>query len=210
MAIMSDVTVLLEAIRAGSSGAADQLADAVYGQLRQLAATKLARESRDHPWQPTELLHEAWLRLGDAARFDNRAHFFGAAAEAMRRVLIDDARRRHAVRHGGACKRVEWEAAAEVAHNPADELLAVHEALDSLERIDATAATLVKLRYFGGFTLSQAADALGLPERTAERRWGYARAWLYDALSPSGPAPAKKNPPRSGGDDRGTAHEKAE
>jgi RNA polymerase sigma factor (TIGR02999 family) len=182
---MSEVTEILEAIQRGEATAADQLLPLVYDELRRVAAAKMAHEAPGQTLQPTALVHEAWLRLiGNAnPRWENRAHFFGAAAEAMRRILIDNARRKHALRHGGGQQRVplddlELAAAAEDA-----QLLAVHEALDKLAAQDKVKAELVKLRYFVGMTIVEAAEVLGISEPTAKRYWAYARAWLYREIT---------------------------
>ena len=176
---MSDVTRLLDAMQHGDPQAAEALLPLVYAELRALARAKMAREQPGHTLQPTALVHEAWLRLG-AARFENRAHFFGAAAEAMRRTLIDRARRRLAARHGGGLERVDVEEVEIAAPTEKDdELLAIHEALDALAAHDARKAELVKLRYFAGLSIDEAADVLGISAPTAKRDWTYARAWLY-------------------------------
>jgi RNA polymerase sigma factor (TIGR02999 family) len=180
---MSDVTRLLAAIHDGDESSRDELLPLVYAELRELARAKMAREQPGHTLQPTALIHEAWLRLGDDARFENRAHFFGAAAEAMRRILIDRARRKLAARHGGGQERVdvdEIEIAAPAEKD--DELLAVHDALDQLAIEDPEKAELVKLRFFAGLTLEEAGAVMGISERTAKRHWAYAKAWLYDLI----------------------------
>jgi RNA polymerase sigma factor (TIGR02999 family) len=181
---MGDVTVILEAIRRGERHAAEELIPLVYEELRRVAAQKMAAEAPGQTLQPTALVHEAWMRLGGDAQptWQNRAHFFGAAAEAMRRILIDRARK-HAVRQasGLAAPEVLHESRLEV-QAPTEELLAVHEALDGLAAVDGTAAELVKLRYFVGMTLPETAEALGLSLRSAERLWTFSRAWLRDAL----------------------------
>src|SRR6185503_18692063 len=175
---MSDVTEILTAIDRGQARA-DELLPLVYEELRKLAAARMAQESPGQTLQPTALVHEAWLRLvGDTnPKFDGRAHFFAAAAEAMRRILIENARRKRALRHGGGQARLDIHeveiAAAE------DELLAVHEALDKLSAEDAGLAGLVKMRFFVGLTNKEAAEILGVSEPTVERRWAFARAWLY-------------------------------
>jgi RNA polymerase sigma factor (TIGR02999 family) len=179
---LSDVTRILESIEHGDPKAADELLPLLYEELRKLAVSKMARESPNQTLQPTALVHEAWLRLvGDEnPQFANRAHFFAAAAEAMRRILIDRARRKHALRHGGGQQRVDMEGVLEVAA-PADddELLAVNEALDKLAVQNQSEAELVKLRYFVGMTLEEAAEALGISARTADNYWAHARAWLF-------------------------------
>jgi RNA polymerase sigma factor (TIGR02999 family) len=180
---MSDVTRILEAMQQGDPQAADRLLPLVYRELRQIAQAQMSRESPGHTLQATALVHEAWLRLGEGARFANRAHFFGAAAEAMRRILIERARRKLALRHGGGQERLdvdEIEIAAPMEKE--DELLAVHDALDALAIEDPAKAELVKLRFFAGLTLEEAGDVMGISERTAKRHWAYAKAWLYDAI----------------------------
>lgn len=178
---MTDITLILEKIERGSPEAAAQLLPLVYGELRQLAAAKMARESAAHTLQPTALVHEAWLRLGGDRQADwkNRRHFFGAAAEAMRQILIEKARRRHAVRHGGGQERAEAGAldCAAMAETD-DRVLAVSEALERLAVLDPEKAELVKLRYFVGLTIEEAATAVGISAPTAKRWWNFARAWL--------------------------------
>ena len=178
---MADITLLLEAIQRGEPDAASTLLTQIYAELRQLARAKMAREQPGQTLQPTALVHEAWLRLG-GQRFENRAHFFGAAAEAMRRILVEAARRKHAARRGGGQAHADVDEIQIAAPVPDDELLAVHEALDRLAAHDARKAELVKLRYFAGLSIEEAAAALGISERTAKRHWTYARAWLLDAM----------------------------
>ena len=178
---MSDVTRLLAAIQQGDPRAAEELLPLVYRELQQLARAKMAREQPGQTLQPTALVHEAWLRLG-GQRFENRAHFFGAAAEAMRRILVEAARRKHAARRGGGQAHADVDEIAIAAPMPDDELLAVHEALDRLAAHDAQKAELVKLRYFAGLSIEETAAALSISERTAKRHWTYARAWLLDAM----------------------------
>jgi RNA polymerase sigma factor (TIGR02999 family) len=184
---MSDVTLLLQKIEKGDPAAAEQLLPLVYQELRRLAAAKMRRESAQQTLQPTALVHEAWLRLGGDQQpaWQNRAHFFGAAAEAMRRIMIDRARRRRAVRHGGEQVRADSEELDNVAdiNRSDDQLLAVHEALDRFALEDPRKAELVKLRYFAGLTLEDAATALHIPLGTAKRWWTYSRAWLFRELS---------------------------
>jgi len=179
---LSDVTRILESIEHGDPKAADELLPMVYGELRKLAASKMAREAPNQTLQPTALVHEAWQRLvgKDNPQFANRAHFFSAAAEAMRPILIDSARRKRALRHGGGQQRVDLEGVLEVAAPcDDDELLAVNDALDKLTAAHAVQAEVVKLRYFVGMTNVEAAQALGLSERTVKNYWTYARAWLF-------------------------------
>jgi len=185
---MSDVTRILNSIDSGNPSAAEELLNLVYGELRGLAAAKMARENPGQTLQPTALVHEAWLRLGGDAQptWQNRAHFFSAAAEAMRRILIDRARKRAVRKESGLATPEELHESRIELHAPPDELLAVHEALDGLAAVDSAAAELVKLRYFVGMTLPEAAESLGLSLRTAERLWTFSRAWLRDALQRSG------------------------
>src|SRR2546426_127250 len=177
---MSEVTRILNAIQQGDARAADELLPLVYEELRKLAGHKMAGEAPGHTLQATALVHEAWLRLtaSNQQMWENRGHFFAAAAEAMRRILVEHARRKKSLKRGGGAEREELDESALVLAAPQDELLAVHEALDTLEREDPVASELVKLRYFVGMTMAEAAAALGLAPRTAERLWTYARVWL--------------------------------
>jgi len=177
---MGDVTHILGAIEQGDSRAADELLPLVYDELRRIAAHKMALEAPGHTLQPTALVHEAWLRMvGDGApKFKGRPHFFAVAAEAMRRILVEAARRKRSLKRGGAAQREELHESHLVQTVPSDEVLAVDEALDLLAAEDPTSANLVKLRYFVGMTMEEAAAALGIPLRTAGRLWAYARAWL--------------------------------
>ncbi len=175
------ITQLLNAVRRGESCAAHDLMPAIHAQLRRIAAAKMAAERSGHTLQPTALVHEAWLRLGDGS-FENRAHFFGAAAEAMRRILVDRARRKQRVKHGGGAGRVELDALEIAAPEDSAELLAVHDALDLLAAHDARKADLVKLRYFAGLSFEECAALLGISVPTAKRDWTYARAWLHSAI----------------------------
>ena len=182
---MSDLTRIVEAAKQGDPTAAEQLLPLVYEELRRLAAHRMASEAPGHTLQPTALVHEAWLRLvGDEgqAQFQNRAHFFAAAAEAMRRILIDRARRKHAVRHGGEQQRVDVQEADLAAPKDDGQLLAVSDALDKLAAQHKVEAELVKLRYFVGMTNDEAAEALGISPRTAKYYWTHARAWLFREL----------------------------
>jgi len=197
---VSDVTRILESIEHGDPKAADELLPLVYGELRKLAASKMAHEAPHQTLQPTALVHEAWLRLvgNDNPQFANRAHFFAAAAEAMRRILIDKARRKKAIRHGGDQQRVDIDSVDVAALADDEELLAVNEALDKLAAQNQVEAELVKLRYFVGMTLEEAAGVLGVSARTADNYWAHARAWLYHeikAQSPSPGEPKKPSPP---------------
>jgi RNA polymerase sigma factor (TIGR02999 family) len=186
---MSDVTRLLDAAAAGDPAAAADLLPLVYDELRKLAAARVARENPGQTLQATALVHEAYLRLvGDrsaSAGFDNRGHFFAAAAEAMRRILIDRARQRQAEKRGGDLRRVELDAGALVADpddRAADDLLALDQALQQFELEDPARARLVKLRYFAGLSIQEAAATLGISPATAKRHWIYARSWLYGKL----------------------------
>ena len=181
---MSEVTRILDRVQQGDPKAAEDLLPLVYEELRKLAAHRMANELSGQTLQPTALVHEAWLRLAgnDGASFQNRAHFFGAAAEAMRRILIDRARKRAVRQSSGLAAPEELHESRIESRVPTDELLAVHEALDGLAAVDATAAELVKLRYFVGMTLPEAGESLGVPLRSAERLWTFSRAWLRDAL----------------------------
>jgi RNA polymerase sigma factor (TIGR02999 family) len=178
---MADITLMLDALENGDADAASALLAEVYAELRQIARAKMALERPGHTLQPTALVHEAWLRLGDQ-RFENRAHFFSAAAEAMRRILISSARRRAAARHGGGVERVSADEVEIAAPAKDEELLAIHETLDALAAHDARKAELVKLRYFAGLTIDEAAKVLGISTPTAKRDWTYARAWLFHAI----------------------------
>ncbi len=181
---VSQVTEFLYAAERGDRQATDGLLGLVYSELRKLAAQKMARELPGQTLQATELVHEAWLRLncGQGAHFENRAHFFAASAEAMRRILIENARRKRALRHGGGQQRVALEAAELASATQDDQLLAVDEALDKLAAQNPREAELVKLRYFVGMTLEEAAEALGISPRTADNYWAHARAWLFHEL----------------------------
>lgn len=182
---VSDVTRILNAIADGDAHAAHDLLPLVYEELRRLAAARMANESAGHTLQPTALVHDVWLRLaGNDAQmpFANRAHFFAAAAEAMRRVLIDRARRKGAGKRGGNWERLDLDKVEIATEVDDDTLLLVSEALDKLAQQDPKAAEIVKLRFFGGLTLDKAGQVLGVTERTAKRYWAFARAWLFDEL----------------------------
>ena len=183
---MSDVTCLLEAAAAGDRKAAAELLPLVYDELRKLAAVRMAAESPDQTLQATALVHEAYLRLvgpAEGSRWDNRGHFFAAAAEAMRRILVESARRRNADKRGGRRERISL-SEAELAAPELDQVLAIDDALDELARVDADAATLVKLRFFVGLPAAEAATAMGMSVRSAHDLWAYARAWLSRRLRP--------------------------
>lgn len=178
---MTDVTRILSAIEQGDPHAAEQLLPLVYDELRKLAAQKMAQEKPGQTLQATALVHEAYLRLVDseeARHWDSRRHFFAAAAEAMRRILVEQARRKSRERHGGSARRVDLNENQWVTTTTPDQLLAVDEALSKLGREDQTAAELVKLRYFAGMSVEEAAECLGIHRATAHRHWAYARAWI--------------------------------
>jgi len=189
---MPDVTRLLDAAAAGDPKAAADLLPLVYDELRRLAAAHMAAEKPGHTLQATALVHDAYLRLvgPDVSRIWNgRGHFFGAAAEAMRRILVEAARRKKREKHGGARRRVELDDVTADPDGRSEDLLALDEALDGLAREDPAKAELVKLRYFAGLTLEEAAACQGVSLATAKRRWAVARAWLYDAISTIPPNP---------------------
>jgi len=182
---MNEVTRILSAIEHGDPQAADQLLPLVYQELRQLATQKMAQEKPGQTLQATALVHEAYLRLVEekkAQHWSSRWHFFGAAAEAMRRILVDNARRKKRPKHGGGRKRVELEEACSLAEDDADQLLLVNEALSKLAEESPERAELVKLRYFAGMSIQEAADALGISRSTADRYWSYAKVFLYCAI----------------------------
>jgi RNA polymerase sigma factor (TIGR02999 family) len=179
---MNEVTRILSAIEQGDPNAAEQLLPLVYDELRRLAAVKMAREKPGQTLQATALVHEAYLRLVDqerAPRWDGRAHFFSAAAEAMRRILIENVRRKSRLKHGGHLQRMDLDAVELPLPLPDDDLLTLDEALDRLSTVDRRAAEVVKLCFFAGLTQEQAAGEMGISLSTAERLWGFARAWLF-------------------------------
>lgn len=187
---MSDVTLLLNAIEAGDRMAAAELLPLVYEELRRMAAAQMAHENPGQTLQATELVHEAYLRLArqdNGQQFDNRGHFFAAAAEAMRRLLVENARRKKRIKHGGDRKRVPLEAVDAPAASPMDDLLAIDEALDRLSVHDPIKAEVVKLRFFAGLTMPEVARSLDISLATAERYWTYARTWLYAELADTSP-----------------------
>jgi RNA polymerase sigma factor (TIGR02999 family) len=182
---MNDLTQILCAIQEGDPHAAEQLLPLVYDELRKLAAGKLVQEAPGQTLQATALVHEAYIRLVDADKaqhWNSRGHFFAAAAEAMRRILVDQARKKKSLKHGGGLERLPLEEVEIGAPQPAIDLLAVNDALERFERLDKAGADLVKLRYYAGLTLAQAADVLGISSSTADRQWAYARAWLHAEL----------------------------
>jgi RNA polymerase sigma factor (TIGR02999 family) len=184
---MSEVTRILSALEQGDPHAADQLLPLVYDELRKLAAQRLAQEKPGQTLQATALVHEAYLRLVDvdkAQHWNSRGHFYAAVAEAMRRILVEQARRKQAAKRGGQADRLELEEAWIAAPQPDDQVLAVHDALDQLAAADPVAANLVRLRFFAGFTMQEAADILGMSVRSAHDVWAYARSWLHHQLQP--------------------------
>ena len=182
---MASVTRILERIERGERGAVDELLPIVYSELRRLARSKCAGERPGQTLQPTALVHEAYLRLvgQPSSGWEGRGHFLACAAEAMRRILVESARRKHRLVHGGEWQRVELESAEAGAEEPSTRLLALDEALDRFQLQDPIKAELVKLRHFAGLTLEQAADALGISRSTADRYWAYARAWLHAQIT---------------------------
>lgn len=188
---MNDVTRILNAIDRGDAGAADKLLPLVYDELRRLAARRLAHEQPGQTIQPTALVHEVYLRLVGAEEqqhWESRGHFFAAAAQAMRRILVENARRKKSLKRGGGLQRVEVELEAIESGNDAGDLLALDEALTKLAAKDPRKAKLVELRFFSGLTMEQAASALGVSISTAQRDWIYARAWLHRELAEAEPS----------------------
>jgi len=182
---MSDATLLLAAVEQGDPTAAHKLLELLYEELRRLAASKMAHEARDQTLQPTALVHEAWLRLvvSQNPRFENRAHFFSAAAEAMRRILIDRARRKLTRRHGGNMERVDLEGLDLAAPAADEQLLAVHEVLNNLAKNYPVQAEVVKLRYFVGMTNEETAEALSISVATVKNYWTFARTWIFNEIN---------------------------
>ncbi len=183
--MMSDVTRILEEVRAGDQRAADRLLSAVYDELRRLAARKLARERPGQTLQATALVHEAYVRLlgGGSTEWENSVHYFAAAAEAMRRILVEAARRKARLKHGGGLQRHEVDEADAVVTSDPTDLIALDEALEKLTREDEVKASLVQLRYFAGLTVEQAGRVLGISRATADRYWTFARTWLYNEMA---------------------------
>jgi RNA polymerase sigma factor (TIGR02999 family) len=182
---MSDVTQVLSQIESGDPSAAEQLMPLVYEELRKLAAARLAHEKPGQTLQATALVNEAYLRLVDvekAQHWNSRGHFFGAAAEAMRRILLNRSRDKRRLKRGGDRRRIELDQIQVALDTPDDDLIALDDAIGELQREDAQCAELVKLRFFGGLAHSEAAAALGITRRVADRQWAYARAWLYERL----------------------------
>ena len=180
----SDGTRISDEVDHGHAGAADEVLPLIYAELRRLAAHKMAHEAPGQTLQPTALVHEAWLRLtADGNRkWNDRTHFFAAAAEAMRRILVDNARRKRTQRHGGGHKRVDMPDNVSAVSENDDKVLAVNDALEKFAKLDPQKAELVKLRYFVGMTVDQAAEVLGISDRTAKRYWTFARAWLREEI----------------------------
>jgi RNA polymerase sigma factor (TIGR02999 family) len=186
---MNPVTRILQAIDQGDPGAAEQLLPLIYDELRRVAAEKLAHEKPGQTLQATALVHEAYLRLVEGERsrhWNSRMHFFAAASEAMRHILVDQAKRKLSQKRGGDRDRLDLDMADLIAPEVSDEVLAVDESLSSLAAVDAQAAELVKLRYFAGMSIPEAAEVLNMPHRSADRLWAYARAWLRRAIGESG------------------------
>jgi RNA polymerase sigma factor (TIGR02999 family) len=186
MATVPETTRILSAIEQGDPQAAEKLLPLVYDELRKLAAQRMGEERAGQTLQATALVHEAYLRLiGSKAdsKWNSRGHFFAAAAEAMRRILVEKARRNLRIRHGGACRRLELDELDLADDEPSEKILALNEALERLAADEPAAAQVVKLRYFAGLTIDQAATALNISVRTANRHWSYAKAWLYQQLN---------------------------
>ena len=184
--VMSDVTHILSRIESGDAAAAEQLLPLVYAELRELASARLAGERPGHTLQPTALVHEAYLRLVDqerAQQWNNRGHFFGAAAEAMRRILVENARRKQRLKHGGDMNRIDLDRAGATPTGSDELTLAVDDCLEALGEQNSQAAQLVRLRYFAGLTMREVADVMGIAPRTADRLWAYAKAWLHAELA---------------------------
>jgi RNA polymerase sigma factor (TIGR02999 family) len=181
---VSDVTRLIEAVQRGETNAAEDLLPLVYDELRRLAAYRLAREGAPHTLQPTALVHEVWLKVagGNSLQWSGRSHFFSAAAEAMRRILIDVARRKSRLKRGGNKELAELDESKIELNLPAEDFLELHEALDALDKADHLAAEVVKLRYFIGLSVAEIADVMALAPRTVDRHWAFARAWLKRAI----------------------------
>jgi RNA polymerase sigma factor (TIGR02999 family) len=182
---MSDVTRILSQFESGDPSAAEQLLPLVYDELRKLAAARLAHEKPGQTLQATALVHDAYVRLVDSdkvQRWDSRGHFFAAAAEAMRRILVDHAHRKKSLKRGGDRKRLELQGIDPTIQPQNDDLLALDEALSELAKVESRTVELVKLRYFAGFTNKEAAELLGISPRTADSLWAYARVWLHDRI----------------------------
>jgi RNA polymerase sigma factor (TIGR02999 family) len=197
---MNDVTRILSAIERGEAQAGEQLLPLIYDELRQLSARRMAREKPGQTLQATALVHEAYLRLigSESPSWNGRGHFFSAAAEAMRRILIENARRRKTEKCGGALHRIDLDGVDVAESAPSEDVLALDEALSRLAAEDPTKAELVKLRFFGGLSVEDAGLVLGISRATADRYWAYARVWLYSELNEAGPRPGpSKTPPEA-------------
>jgi RNA polymerase sigma factor (TIGR02999 family) len=181
---MSDVTQVLQAIRRGDGRASEDLLPLVYDELRQLAAARMNQEANGQTLQATALVHEAWLRMVGAGdrEWQNKAHFFGAAAQAMRRILVDNARRKSRLKRGGGQARLDIEGLDLAAASPDDKVLLMDEALEKLQTEDPEKARIVVMKFFGGLTNQEVAENLGVTERTVERQWAYAKAWLFQSI----------------------------
>jgi len=178
---VSEITLILDEVARGNSAAAEELLPLVYDELRRIAAGRMAHEAAGQTLQPTALVHEAWLRMvGDGSRtWENRAHFFGAASEAMRRILIENARRKSCLKRGGNQQRVNLEDVDLTEASPDDKMLLIDEALEQLKAQDEEKSKIVVMKFFGGMTNQEVARSLGVTERTVERQWAYARAWMF-------------------------------
>lgn len=185
---MSDITQVLEAIGRGEGQAADELLPLVYEELRRLAMARMAHEAAGQTLQPTALVHEAWLRLvaSGSQSWQNRAHFFGAAAEAMRRILIENARRKSRIKRGGGLAHLDIDSMDLAESTPDDKILLIDEALERLRLEDPERARVVVMKFFAGLTNQEVAESLGVTERTVERQWAYAKAWIYRSIRPGG------------------------
>ncbi len=181
---MTELTQILQAVERGDQNSTDQLFSLVYDELRRIATFKMAQEPANQTLQPTALVHEAWLRLSnkEEIRWQNRGHFFAAAAEAMRRILIERARRKARPKHGGDRQRIEFESLELAATTPDEKVLLVNEALERFQRDDPEKARVVVMKFFGGLTNREVAETLKLTERTVERHWAFAKAWLFDTI----------------------------
>jgi RNA polymerase sigma factor (TIGR02999 family) len=181
---MTEITQMLQALQRGDGRASEELLPVVYDELRRLAAARMAQETESQTLQPTALVHEAWLRMvgsGDRT-WQNRAHFFGAAAQAMRRILIENARRKSRLKRGGGQKRLDVDELELAATTPDDKVLLIDEALERLKSEDPETERMVVLKFFGGLTNQEVAETLGITERTVERHWAYAKAWLFQHI----------------------------
>ncbi len=181
---MNDITLVLQAVNRGERGASEQLLPLVYDELRRVAAARMAQEAAGQTLQPTALVHEAWMRLvGEGDRtWQNRAHFFGAAAEAMRRILIEVARRKSRLKRGGHQERVNLDELELAATTPDDKVLLINDAVEQLQLEDPEKARIVIMKFFGGLTNEEVAESLGVTKRTVERHWAYAKAWLFRSI----------------------------